>query len=71
MENGTGSLRLSLLDGQVLRGDALARVLEALGHALLALEIWIVLRAIGFHVVPIDPLVMEGGVQIIDSDSGF
>lgn len=33
MVNGTGSLRLSLLDGQALRGDALARVLIQAGHA--------------------------------------
>ena len=33
MADGMGSLRLSLLDGQALRGDAVARVLTQAGHS--------------------------------------
>jgi two-component system, NarL family, nitrate/nitrite response regulator NarL len=32
--DGTGSLRLSLLDGQALRGDAMARALTQAGHSI-------------------------------------
>jgi DNA-binding NarL/FixJ family response regulator len=32
--DGTGSLRLSLLDGQALRGDAVARALTQAGHSI-------------------------------------
>jgi hypothetical protein len=40
-------------------------MLEAGAHALLALEIWIVVRAIGFHLAPADPVIVEGGVKVI------
>jgi len=49
------------------RPARLAEVLtiEVGAHALLALEIWIVVRALGLHIAPVDPLVVEGGVKFI------
>jgi hypothetical protein len=47
------------------------RFVEALlaqmaGHGLLAVEIWLLLRALGFHVRAADPLIVEGGVKFIN-----
>ena len=39
--------------------------IEAGAHALLALEIWVVVRALGLHVAPAGLLVVEGGVKFI------
>ena len=49
------------------RPARLAEVLtiEAGAHALLALEIWVVVRALGFHLAPVDPFIIEGGVKFI------
>jgi hypothetical protein len=49
------------------RPGRLAEVLaiETAGHALLACEIWIVIRALGFAVSPADPFIVEGAVKFI------
>jgi hypothetical protein len=49
------------------RPARLAEVLtiEVAAHALLALEIWIVARALGFHIGLADPFIVEGGVKFI------
>lgn len=39
--------------------------IEVAGHALLVLEIWIVIRALGYSVPLIDPWIVEGGVKFI------
>jgi hypothetical protein len=39
--------------------------IEAGGHALLALEIWVVVRALGLHVAPVDPFIVEGSTKFI------
>ena len=49
-----------------------ARVIEVIateagGHALLAAEVWVVLRALGFHLRPSDPFLVEGGVKFISA----
>ena len=40
---------------------------QAVGHALLAVEILVLFLALGFHVRPSDPLIVEGGVKFINS----
>lgn len=56
-----------LVDFMHTRPARLAEVLmiEAAGHALLALEIWAVVRALGFHLTRVDPFIVEGGVKFI------
>ena len=39
--------------------------IEMLAHALLAADIWIALRALGFPVNPVDPFVLEGGIKLV------
>jgi uncharacterized membrane protein YbhN (UPF0104 family) len=49
------------------RPTRLAEVLtiEAGAHALLALEIWVVVRTLGSHLTPADPFIVEGSVKFI------
>jgi hypothetical protein len=49
------------------RPGRLAGVLavEVAGHLLLALEIWVVLTALGFRITWADPLILEGAVKFI------
>jgi len=39
--------------------------IEAGGHALLAIEIWVVVRALGLHLALADPFVLEGSTKFI------
>ena len=41
--------------------------IEAAGHALLAMEIWIVIQALALPARPSDPFVVEGGVKFISA----
>jgi hypothetical protein len=56
-----------LVDVMHRRPGRLAEVLaiEAAGHALLALEIWVVVRALALPAAPIDALIVEGAVKFI------
>ena len=57
---------LDILHGSPARfGEAL--VAQAIGHALLAVEIFVLFRALGFQVRVTDPLIVEGGVKFINA----
>jgi len=40
---------------------------ETIGHALLAVEIWLLLHGLGFHPRTADPVIVEGGVKFINA----
>jgi len=44
-----------------------ALLAQIAGHGLLAIEIWLLLRALGYHVRAADPLIVEGGVKFINA----
>lgn len=44
-----------------------ALLAQMVGHGLLAMEIWLLLRALGYHVRAADPLIVEGGVKFINA----
>jgi hypothetical protein len=64
-----GAMEAHLLD--ILHGSPVrfveALVAQAIGHALLAVEIFILFRALGFQVRLSDPLIVEGGVKFINA----
>jgi hypothetical protein len=67
--DNVASMEAHLLD--ILHGSP-PRFLEAvaaqaIGHALLAVEIFVLFRALGFAVRATDPLIVEGGVKFINT----
>jgi lysylphosphatidylglycerol synthase-like protein len=64
-----GAMEAHLLD--ILHGSPTrfieALVAQAIGHALLAVEIFVLFHALGFAVRLTDPLIVEGGVKFINA----
>lgn len=42
-------------------------VIEVAGHALLVVEVWVILRSIGFSLAPAHPFLVEGGQKFINA----